>query len=589
MAKFCTKCGKALPKGSETCPECSAFLAREGAALFTQISHETESWKDTSAEEKKEKRIKKIKNNKLYILICIAAVIFAVGVGFLIYYTSASSALVRTIQSGDYEAAREKFISSFNPDDHFSGIDNAILEAGKKILADYRSGEITRAEADAAFSSLYGFGSFSGAILSDVYGEYIAEATSKDNMERADALFAEGKYLEAYDIYVSFNESDAEYEEAMEKAPGCFPAFGISVCEKADKLIAEENYVAAMQTLSEGNLALAAYDTFSSDIDNKIIDTKEKYEEYILSSAEKMGENEEYKEAMDFISSCIEESGFSTDSLTEAIEDYRIKNRDKTIRDYYAQAVELYENEEYENAFLKLDELSELLEDESAESEDEREELLSRFTEDMIKKADETLDGRRDNLESAIECVEAAVSVVETEGLSEKLAELKSYLPEYLTEYPYTDKTGVVFRNASDFTDVFGKIFKKGWLWGRNDSEIVFDVDSKFDVLDAVFTIRRDDEEETSARFEIFGDGRSLFSSEELKHDAEEAVPVYLDISGIKTLTIHFYSDYETSTAEGGYCYHGLCDVCLKKLMPGEFFASQAEEAVAETEAGPVA
>ena len=46
MAKYCVKCGKALPDGVEVCPECSAAAAPEEkeAALFTHMTPDAAVW-----------------------------------------------------------------------------------------------------------------------------------------------------------------------------------------------------------------------------------------------------------------------------------------------------------------------------------------------------------------------------------------------------------------------------------------------------------------------------------------------------------------------------------------------------------------
>ena len=55
MAKYCVKCGKALPDGVEICPECNAAAAQEKeAALFTHMTPDAEVWK--TAEPVKERR-----------------------------------------------------------------------------------------------------------------------------------------------------------------------------------------------------------------------------------------------------------------------------------------------------------------------------------------------------------------------------------------------------------------------------------------------------------------------------------------------------------------------------------------------------
>ena len=57
MAKYCAKCGKALPDGEELCPDCHVPAQETDAALFTRMTAETEVWKEDDGG-KKPKRVR---------------------------------------------------------------------------------------------------------------------------------------------------------------------------------------------------------------------------------------------------------------------------------------------------------------------------------------------------------------------------------------------------------------------------------------------------------------------------------------------------------------------------------------------------
>ena len=67
MAKYCIKCGKALPEGTEICPVCNqAADAASDAALFTRITAETEIWKETENGKKPKKEITESGKQRLF-------------------------------------------------------------------------------------------------------------------------------------------------------------------------------------------------------------------------------------------------------------------------------------------------------------------------------------------------------------------------------------------------------------------------------------------------------------------------------------------------------------------------------------------
>ncbi len=76
---------------------------------------------------------------------------------------------------------------------------------------------------------------------------------------------------------------------------------------------------------------------------------------------------------------------------------------------------------------------------------------------------------------------------------------------------------------------------------------------------------RRDDEEEVEGQFEIWCDGDKVFTSEKIVHPQTDGQSVSVDISGCKELRIVFLCDYEVSTTENGYCYHGICNPVVTK------------------------
>ena len=78
---------------------------------------------------------------------------------------------------------------------------------------------------------------------------------------------------------------------------------------------------------------------------------------------------------------------------------------------------------------------------------------------------------------------------------------------------------------------------------------------------------RRDDEEEVEGQFEVWCDGEKVFTSEKIVHPQVDGQSVSVQISGCDELKIVFLCDYEVSTTENGFCYHGICNPKLTKNL----------------------
>ncbi|MCD8240221.1 MAG: NPCBM/NEW2 domain-containing protein [Oscillospiraceae bacterium] len=80
--------------------------------------------------------------------------------------------------------------------------------------------------------------------------------------------------------------------------------------------------------------------------------------------------------------------------------------------------------------------------------------------------------------------------------------------------------------------------------------------------------MRRDDYASAGGYFVVLCDGEQVYQSPTLYHWQTESVAVSVDISGCNELTLRFVNDYTASTADGGYCYHGLCSPTITKDLP---------------------
>lgn len=376
-----------------------------------------------------------------------------------------------------------------------------------------------------------------------------------------------GEYLLAYDCYEKVLESDALYEQAQARTQECLTEYAASVLRDAGEYIIRDDYTAAIRVLKEGNDKLAGYDTYSEDIDAKLLDCYDLYEGYILTEARNLAELGDYSAAAELIRSCTRDFGYETDSLLAALEGYELQAQDKLLSDAAARADEFYAAGAYTDAFAELESVGAQLGEEEAESlAGAVEALEQRFAQDMIQAADELFAGDREKLDEAIAALDAALEIRPLEELTQRREELQALVPVSLVEMDFSAKEGVIYRNDSAFESlVDGVTYTDGWLWGDNGASVTFALDGKFDTLEAVFTDRRSDGVSASGSFEVWCDGVLAYTSQTIYHGTTGPVRVELSVTGCRELKLVFTSNYEVSTAESGYCYHGLCSPVVMK------------------------
>ena len=92
MAKYCVKCGKALPDGVEICPDCNAAAAQEReAALFTHMTPDAEVWKAAEPVKQHKQKAKKIGSRKRTAGFYIAAAVLVIAAAVLLIFGQPSS------------------------------------------------------------------------------------------------------------------------------------------------------------------------------------------------------------------------------------------------------------------------------------------------------------------------------------------------------------------------------------------------------------------------------------------------------------------------------------------------------------------
>lgn len=569
MAKYCDRCGKPLPEGVELCPDCMGGAPEDEAALFTRMTTETQVWR--KAEPVKQNRILDVlRSNRSRVFLYSGALLLAALAVLLILLTQPGVRAVRMLDRGEVEKAYAFFC--INPrlasaETRNSRLDEALLAAGQRLCDQYAAHELDADTAAGLLAKLGGFGPGAAELMEPTYARFRGYNGSQIRMDEAERFFADGDFLAAREAYLLVDENDASFADAREKAETCLLRYGETVGDAAEALMAENRFPEALAALRAGNDALKELGTFSEIIDKKMPECFDRYEAYALAEAKALADAEDYTGAVEKLRSVLPDFDSAPKSFSAAEEEYIRLDRKKEITDAGAQADALYAEGSFDEAFAVLD----ALRAETDETKTMLAELLetteNRFAAEFSDKA-KALAVDREGYPEAIDVLDKALRIRELEALKSLRDDLAQYLPLSLADAEYSSKEGTVFRSDSAFESLDGTVFQEGWIWGENGAKITFALDGAYDELTCAFAVRRKDNANANGRFEVWCDGEKLLRSDKLFHYQEEPQYHTLDISGCKELTIVFECDYKASTAENGYCYHGLCDIQVTKDLP---------------------
>lgn len=558
MAKYCSKCGRVLPEGKEKCPVCHPEEEGSDAALFTRMTAETEVWKEAPKPGGGRKIAKRIRSSREKLALYSGAVLLVAITAFIIIFTQPASVVKRAVKSEDYDKAftvySEKLLGKSEAAD--SSIGKLLYEKAQLLCTEFEQGEISEAEAENTFSKLYAFG-LNTAGLDTEYKQFDKLKGTQSKLDKAEGLLNVGSYLEACDIFLSIPEGDTEYENAQKRAKDSLDMYAAGIQAEASMLMEDSSYPEALNSLRQADAKLAEYGSFSAGIDAKFDECCEKYEAYALLEAKNLADIGQYSGAADLLRSCMDAIGSDTEELLSAYDAYMALSDEKTAQESIERAEEYYKNGAYADAFTELDtalERSENGERLTAALSD----MEQRFTDDMVTRARETFDSKRENISAALEVIDAARAIRPLAGLDEYEAVLESYEPYDLVGAEYSVRDGDIYRINESFDGLDGSKYTGGWIWGGEGAYICFALGGQYDSFTGTLAARRDDGVKAEGWFEIFCDGESRYKSETLAH-GKETIAIDVDISGCDELKIVFHSNYETSTANDGYCYHGIC------------------------------
>ena len=567
MSKYCANCGRLLPEGVEVCPDCHIEGVENEAAPFTKITADTEVWK-----EEKPVRKKKPLSQFRPILYALAALVAVAAAVALIITLQPANRVRRAMEAGNYDQALEMYWAdgSLSAGEGSASVRSAALDVAGNVLEQYKNHEIDADAAASALSKLGSFGSGTEAALEDTYAAFRALVVSREHFEAGEALYAKEDYLAARVEYLLVLEDDPDHAKAQTYAGDCIDAYIDAVLSDANVLIQTGDYAAAIDALKGGERKLLTLTLYSEKIDYKLNACYALYEDYILIEAERLAGLGDYASAGALLTEGMERHEVETEALTAAVEHYQLLARDKALAEADAVADDLYLRGEYAAAFGVLDAMA-------AEPDTDMEALDAllaalehRFSNDMYYAAKTVYGYTRENLPEAIAVLNDAIHIRPTDELMEHREDLSRYLPASLAEIRYIEKEGTIFRSASTFEGLDGVEYTGGWVWGENGASLRFELEGAYDRLTGTFAVRRQQNVQAGGYFVLFCDGEEVYKSKTLYHWETDPVQIDVDISGCEELVIQFYNDYNISTSENGYCYHGLCDPTLTKNIPEE-------------------
>ncbi len=571
MTKYCAKCGKALPEGVEICPECNAAATQEKeAALFTHMTSGAEVWKPAEPV-KQRRKAKKPRSARRTAFFYATAAVLVVAAAVLIIFGQPASRIARALHRGEIDRALQIYRSTprlRESENRSEIVDKAIMAAAERICEQYANHELDADTAATKLAQLGSFGEASASMLADTYAEFRAFSSSQGHMGTADKLFTAGEYLEAREEYLLVLPTDADYAAAQEKAADCLVRYGETVSAEAEKLMQENDYPGAIALLKSGNAVLSdSYDTFSETIDSLLPECYDRYEQYLLAESANLAGLEDYEAAVKMLSGAMGDFPAQRDALATALAQYTDDARARRLKLTGERADEDYAAGKYAEAFQKLETFRDLPDEDAEGAAALITAMEQRFAADKCAEAKAAFGGERDKLNAAIAILNDALSLRELEDIRSYLDHLSEYLPLNLTEAEFSEKEGVVFRNSGDFVALNSRTYTEGWIWGENEAYLCFELNGTYDLLECKFVDRRDDEEEVTGQFEVWCDGELVFTSDEIVHPQVDGQSVSVDISGCKVLKLVFLCDYEVSTTESGYCYHGICNPKVTKTI----------------------
>jgi|GEM_PF-1643890 len=566
MARYCEKCGKPIPDKAKVCPKCYDQPSQEDeAALFTRVSDETEVWRTPEPSASKfKKTIKYFSSIKKQLIIGSATVVVALLAVVITVSSLPSSRIDRALKTKDYSTALSIFTdSTISSNSDNNRVEKSVLKSADQICDELAKHEITFEEASAAFKVLEDFG-IGNDNLAEKYARLSLINGSIKSYTNGEYFESTGSYMEAYNCFAAVIDQDAYYEAAQEKMLAMLSQHSQKIIAEANMLIEEENYQEAISLLRQNIATLTTQGLFDQNIDDKMQECFDIYESYILIKASALVETEDYIGAAVLISDFMSDAEFSTEGLQNAVKEYRDMADNNAIALINESVKVLYDAGEYSEVFKTLNQASLSLFDPTSIN-DLFDEYEKRFSEDSLNKAISTLNLDRANIALAKEIIEKASAIRNSDIFDSYMQYLLDATPVSLVELIPSEKKGSTIRDTSEFSAV-DDFTSQAWMWGQNEDYLVYALDGQYDTFQTTFAVRRDDDSSITGRFEVWGDDNLILSSQELAYQSD-SIFVSLDISGVNELKIVFFSNYNISSANGGYCHHGLCGPIVFRTM----------------------
>lgn len=583
MARYCEKCGKPIPDTAKVCPNCYDQPAQEdGAALFTRVSDETEVWRTSAPSSSKLRKITKyLASIKKQLIISSATVAVALLAVVITVSSLPSLRIDRALKTNDYSSAlsiyTDSTIASSGNNDRVA---RSLIKSAQNICDALARHEMTYEEASEAFKILQSFG-IGTEHLDEKYAKLSLINGSIKSYVNAEYFESDGNFLEAYNCFAAVIEEDAYYDAAQEKMPAMLSNYSQKIVEDAETLVSQENYADAIKTLKQSTATLTTLGIFDQSIDDKMQECVVIFEGHILTQANALAEDGDYTGAAVLVSQFMSSSEFSTEGLQAAVKGYQSLADSSVIAAANENAKEQYFAGDYGAVFALLRQASSELFDPTSIN-GLFAEYDKRFSDATIANAIETLNLNKSNIPAAKEIIKNASEIRNNDVFDSFMQYLIDSTPVSLVELIPSEKQGSTLRDTSVFIAV-DDLTSQTWMWGQNEDYLVYELNGEYDTFQTTFAVRRDDDSSITGRFDVLGDDKLILSSQELKYQSD-SVSVSLDITGVDALKIIFYSNYDISSANGGYCHHGLCEPVVFKTLTAFTDFQQTEPVPAESE-----
>ncbi|GEM_PF-5984727 len=429
------------------------------------------------------------KSKKKILCVSAAVILLAFIIVPSVYSSLPSTKVIKCLKGEEYDKAVQLYNKYYTDKKGDVLLNKGILSMAKKSRDDFFDQKVEYDDIYPLFSALYDM-NLSETPIGDELKDISEDIENLDNdceiLKLIDAYTTQGAYEMAFSEYISLSDNSAFQQEADEKIAKTKELYKTYLYEEIDRYIQEESF---------SNLASFVYNALNDG-----------YEDIL-------GE--------DFCSE-IYEKYYSF--LNTQITGYLSKNEYQRAEYLISTATDYFGDDD------KIAELSNSLEDS--------------YVKISLDTAKQEFDNG--NYEQAASIVQIAMEDIEdNKELINKYNEYKAYLPVYLNDLDYFNKTGSIYGNSNfdRVSDNTGKEYGRAYCidgWGSNVYSAEYLINGNYTNFEGTAAVAYDlRDTEDSKFFEIYGDGILLYTSPVFTAGTMPSA-FNIDVSGVKILKISY-------------------------------------------------